>query len=105
MSTSSKNEKVAVLGAGSWGTALAKVLAEKGDDVVLWARREDLAKQINDSRVNEHYLPGARLPNTLRATHDLKNALEGAGMVVFVSPSHATREVAKLAAPFIPAGV
>jgi glycerol-3-phosphate dehydrogenase (NAD(P)+) len=105
MSTSSKNEKVAVLGAGSWGTALAKVLAEKGDEVVLWARREDLAKQINDTRVNEHYLPGARLPNTLRATHDLRSALEGAGMVVFVSPSHATREVAKLAAPFIPEGV
>ncbi|MEO6418974.1 MAG: NAD(P)H-dependent glycerol-3-phosphate dehydrogenase [Polyangiaceae bacterium] len=105
MSTSSKNTKVAVLGAGSWGTALAKVLAEKGDEVVLWARREDLATQINDTRINEHYLPGARLPNTLRATHDLKSALEGAGMVVFVSPSHATREVAKLAAPFIPPGV
>ena len=103
--TASANQKVAVLGAGSWGTALAKVLAEKGDEVALWARREDLSKQINESRVNEHYLPGARLPSTLRATHDLKNALEGAGMVVFVSPSHATREVAKLAAPFVPAGV
>ena len=94
--------KVAVLGAGSWGTALAKVLAEKGDHVLLWSRREDLARQINDSRANEHYLPGAKLPSTLRATHELRGALEGANMVVFVAPSHATRDVAKQAAPFIP---
>ncbi|HEX7667186.1 MAG TPA: NAD(P)H-dependent glycerol-3-phosphate dehydrogenase [Polyangiaceae bacterium] len=94
--------KVAVLGSGSWGTALAKVLAEKGDDTRLWTRRPDLAVQVNTTHVNEKYLPGARLPDTLTATTDMKDALEGASMVVFVAPSHATREVARAAAPFIP---
>jgi len=93
--------KVSVLGAGAWGTALAKVLAEKGDDVVLWARNADVVTQVNERHENERYLPGAKLPESLRATTDLKEALDGSTMVVFVAPSHATREVAKLAAPFI----
>lgn len=58
--------------------------------------------QVNTTHVNEKYLPGARLPDTLTATTDMKDALEGASMVVFVAPSHATREVARAAAPFIP---
>jgi glycerol-3-phosphate dehydrogenase (NAD(P)+) len=93
--------KVSVLGAGAWGTALAKVLAEKGDDTVLWARNADVVTQVNERHENERYLPGAKLPESLRATTDLKASLDGATMVVFVAPSHATREVAKLAAPFI----
>ncbi len=97
--------KVAVLGTGAWGTALAKVLAEKGDPVVLWSRRADLCVPINEEHENTRYLPGARLPHNLTATHDIARALDGASMVVFVAPSHATREVAKLAAPFIPPGV
>ncbi len=97
--------KVAVLGSGAWGTALAKVLAEKGDAVVLWGRNAEVATQVNERRENERYLPGAKLPASLSATRDLKEALEGASMVVFVAPSHATREVARLAAPFVPRGV
>ncbi len=97
--------KVAVLGAGAWGTALARVLATKGDSVLLWSRREDLAAQINASGRNERYLPSAQLPYSLKATHDLAEALSGATMVVFVCPSHATREVASLAAPLVPEGV
>ena len=93
--------KVSVLGAGAWGTALAKVLAEKGDDVVLWARNADVVTQVNERHENERYLPGAKLPESLRASSDLKESLDDATMVVFVAPSHATREVAKLAAPFI----
>jgi glycerol-3-phosphate dehydrogenase (NAD(P)+) len=94
--------KVAVLGSGSWGTALAKVLAEKGDETLLWTRRQELADAVNSSHVNEKYLPGARLPDNLIATTDMKTALAGASMVVFVAPSHATREVAKMAAEYIP---
>jgi len=97
--------RVAVLGAGAWGTALAKLLAEKGDDVLVWTRRADLAEQINRSRENGRYLPGARLPDTLTATDDIAGALEGATMVVFVAPSHATREVARAAGPHIPRDV
>jgi len=105
MSQGDKAKKVAVLGAGAWGTALARVLATKGDFVHIWSRREDLAAQINGTGKNERYLPSATLPYSLRATHDLKEALKGATMVVFVCPSHATREVARLAAPFVPEGV
>jgi len=97
--------KVAVLGSGAWGTALAKVLAEKGDDVVIWARREDLCTPINEKHENARYLPGATLPANLTATTNLAAALDGANLVVFVVPSHATREVAKMAAKLIPKSV
>jgi glycerol-3-phosphate dehydrogenase (NAD(P)+) len=97
--------KVAVLGAGAWGTALAKLLADKESDVALWARRADLADALNAARENTRYLPGVALPRTLIATHDLAAALRDAKLVVFVAPSHATREVARAAAAHIPAGV
>jgi glycerol-3-phosphate dehydrogenase (NAD(P)+) len=97
--------KVAVLGAGAWGTALAKLLAEKESDVALWARRPELAEALNAARENSRYLPGVALPESLSCTHDLGAALRGAKLVVFVAPSHATREVARAAAEHIPAGV
>lgn len=99
------SSKVAVLGAGAWGTALAKLLADKGDPVSLWSRRRDLSDAIGAAGENTRYLPGATLPKTLTATHDLGEALDGARMVVFVVPSHATREVARAAAPHVRAGV
>lgn len=94
--------KVAVLGAGAWGTALAKVLADKGDPVLMYCRRPDLTQQINEEHVNGRYLPSAKLPSNLRATTDLEESLHRASMVVFVAPSHATREVAKLASRYVP---
>jgi glycerol-3-phosphate dehydrogenase (NAD(P)+) len=96
------SRKVTVLGAGAWGTALAKVLADKGDQVSLWCRREDLSGQINRDHLNGHYLPGATLPACLTATHDMGRALDGADMVVFVVPSHSTREVTRAAAKYVP---
>lgn len=98
-------QKVSVLGGGSWGTALAKVLADKGDPVSLWCRREEVATDINRDRVNRHYLPGATLPSELTATHNIQESLENASMVVFVSPSHGTRDVAREAKRFVPKGV
>ena len=94
--------KVAVLGAGAWGTALAKVLAEKGDPVSMYCRRPDLVRQINEEQKNGRYLPTAELPKNLTATVDPEEALAGASMVVFVAPSHATREVARLVARKVP---
>ncbi|AKU99647.1 Glycerol-3-phosphate dehydrogenase [Labilithrix luteola] len=94
--------KVAVLGAGAWGTALAKVLADKGDPVAMYCRRPDLVDQINREHVNGRYLPSAKLPATLTATVDPEEALDRASMVVFVAPSHATREVARLVARKVP---
>lgn len=95
-------QKVAVLGAGAWGTALAKVLADKGDAVTMYCRRPELVAQINEDGTNGKYLPAARLPKNLRASVDLEECLHGASMVVFVAPSHATREVAKLARRYVP---
>ncbi len=105
MANAGSSGKVAVLGGGAWGTALAKVLADKGDEVSLWCRAQELANQINATHSNPKYLPTAQLPENLTATHDLRSALERATMVLFVAPSHATREVARLAADMIPAHV
>lgn len=102
MTSTQIDRKVAVLGAGAWGTALAKVLADKGDPVSMYCRRPDLVAQINEDQVNGRYLPSAALPKNLTATVDPEEALHGASMVVFVAPSHATREVAQLVAKKVP---
>jgi glycerol-3-phosphate dehydrogenase (NAD(P)+) len=100
-----KKPKVAVLGAGSWGTALAKLLADKGFETRLWSRREDQAQAIQEKRVNEDYLPGAMLPPTLTATHDLERALTGVDLVLVVVPTVGIRDVLEKAAPLIPKDV
>ncbi|MBA4543126.1 MULTISPECIES: NAD(P)H-dependent glycerol-3-phosphate dehydrogenase [Thermoactinomyces] len=87
--------KIAVLGAGSWGTVLAKVLADNGHQVELWARREELAAEITLKHTNEKYLPGIKLPAELTATSSLAEALSGKEVVVFVVPSHSMREIAR----------
>jgi glycerol-3-phosphate dehydrogenase (NAD(P)+) len=96
--------QVAVLGAGAWGTALAKVLADKDNPTLLWSHRADLATAINEEGVNHRYLPVARLPKTLRATSDLQEALRLAELVVVVVPSHALRGVMREARPHVPEG-
>ncbi|GII20703.1 NAD(P)H-dependent glycerol-3-phosphate dehydrogenase [Planosporangium mesophilum] len=83
--------QVAVLGAGSWGTAFAKVLADAGQAVTLWARRADVAAAIRDEHVNPDYLPGLRLPDAVTATADPREAIEGADLVVIAVPSQTLR--------------
>ncbi|GAB2984684.1 NAD(P)H-dependent glycerol-3-phosphate dehydrogenase [Saccharothrix stipae] len=97
-------DRVAVLGAGSWGTAFAKVLADSGTDVVLWARRADVADAISKDRVNADYLPGVALPANLAATADAEKALDGAGAVVLAVPSQTLRENLTGWRPWLPAG-
>lgn len=92
---------VAVLVAGSWGTALACVLADNGHKVTVWTRNEAQAQEINGERTNSRFLPGVRLPEGLAATTDLAAALSGADAVLFVPPSAAMRSVAQAAAPHI----
>jgi glycerol-3-phosphate dehydrogenase (NAD(P)+) len=82
----------AVLGAGSWGTTFAKVLADAGGDVTLWARRPDVARAVTELHENAEYLPGVRLPAELRATADPAEALAGAEIVVFAVPSQTLRD-------------
>ena len=85
--------KVAVLGAGSWGTALALVLADNKHDVHLWTHREALAEEINRTHKNEKYLSGVDLPASLKASHDLASVVDGAKHVILVVPTKAMREV------------
>jgi glycerol-3-phosphate dehydrogenase (NAD(P)+) len=84
-------QRVAVLGAGSWGTAFGKVLADSGRDVMLWARRPEVAASVNDGHINPGYLPGIALPGNLRATVDAERAMDDADAVVFAVPSQTLR--------------
>jgi glycerol-3-phosphate dehydrogenase (NAD(P)+) len=83
--------RVAVLGAGSWGTAFAKVLADAGGEVALCARRDDLADEINRTHQNAAYLPGTTLPESLRATHDPSIAIRGVELVALAIPAQSLR--------------
>ncbi|MBM7786646.1 NAD(P)H-dependent glycerol-3-phosphate dehydrogenase [Tenggerimyces flavus] len=83
--------RVAVLGAGSWGTAFALVCADASSDVVLWARRPELAQAINERGENPDYLPGIALPAGIRATSSAEEALSGAEYVVLAIPSQQLR--------------
>ena len=86
-----KHGKVAVFTAGSWGTAFSIVLADAGNEVVLWARREELARDINEQHENPDYQPGIELPPAVSATADVEKALHGADMVVLATPSQSLR--------------
>ena len=94
--------KVAVLGAGSWGTALAKAFADAGNQVALWARRPELAQTIAETRVNADYLPGINLPAGIEATADAIAALESAQIVVPAVPSQTMRANLAEWAPHLP---
>src|SRR3954447_12485009 len=94
--------KVAVFGAGSWGTAFSIVLADAGNEVTLWARREEVCDTINRRRENTDYLPGVELPPAVAATHDTEKALADAEVVVFAVPSQTFRPNLEQWAPYIP---
>ncbi|BDZ63248.1 hypothetical protein GCM10025877_01860 [Agromyces mangrovi Wang et al. 2018] len=93
--------RVAVLGAGNWGTTFAKILADGGADVMLWARRSELAAEIQHEHRNSAYLPGVDLPHSLRATSRLDLALAGAEHVFVSVPSQALRENLVAAQPHL----
>lgn len=93
--------RVAVLGAGSWGTALADVLVRNGHEARLWAWSEELAVELRTAGHNERYLPGVDLHPDLRVDHHLERLLDGADVVLSVSPSHYVRSVMSDAAPSI----
>ena len=84
--------QIVVLGAGSWGTTIAKVIAEGGSEVTLWARRPALAAEIIETGRNGDYLPGIDLPKNLTATSDIATALEDASQVYLAIPSQSLRE-------------
>ena len=88
-------KNIAVIGAGAWGTALAKVFAEKGLTVRLWAYEADVVDAINMAHENLRFLKGVTLPATLTATSSFASAVEGCHGILFVTPSHVARPVLK----------
>jgi glycerol-3-phosphate dehydrogenase (NAD(P)+) len=95
--------KIAVFSAGSWGTAFSVVLGDAGNDVTLWARREEVVEAINGKRENTGYLPGIELPPSVTATTDAEKAAADADIVVLTVPSQSLRENLTTWAPMIPA--
>jgi len=91
--------KIAVIGAGSWGTTLANLLAEKGYPVTLWCFEEDLAERMQQSGINDLYLPEVNLSKNLQTTSNLKSAVSEKQLLLFVTPSQVTRQVLQLALP------
>lgn len=94
-------KKAAVLGGGSFGTVLANLLAENGISTSLWLRDVNRAAEVEQSRINSRYLPGLVLNTNLQVTADIKQALDGAELVLLSIPSKAFRDVAKLARPLM----
>lgn len=93
--------KVTVIGAGSWGTALASVLARAEHDVLVWAREQEIAFGINNFHENKSYLPGVTLPDTIICHTNLPDCLLERDLIVFATPSHTTREVAAKVKPML----
>ena len=93
--------RVAVIGAGGWGTALACLLDNAGHHVCMWVRREAAYQQLQRTNENRAYLPDIRLPKTLRFTTNLAEAGAGAKLIVFAVPSHAVRSTASQLAPVV----
>ena len=90
---------IAIVGGGSWGTALAVVAARAGHSVQLWSRNADVVSSINDRRVNSRYLTSTSIPANVLATGDLGEALDNAPMVLLAAPSHAARELLSAMSP------
>ncbi|KAA9134967.1 NAD(P)H-dependent glycerol-3-phosphate dehydrogenase [Microbacterium caowuchunii] len=93
--------RVAVLGAGSWGTTFGKILADGGSDVVMWARRAELASEIHTGKRNSKYLPGINLPRSMSATAQLEEAIDGAEQIYLSIPSQSLRENLKVLRPML----
>lgn len=92
---------IAVLGAGSWGTAIAQLVARSGHEVILWGRDEEVVRGINQEHQNHRYLDGFALDPAIRATTQLDIAVRDAEYIVMVVPSHAFREVCRQIAPLL----
>ncbi len=97
--------KIGVIGGGSWGTALAKLLCDNGHDIKLWCYEQELVDDINTKHENTFYLAGHTLPNTLVATNDIEECITGQELILSVPPSHVLRRVISDVAHLFPQGV
>ncbi|MCD8391439.1 MAG: NAD(P)H-dependent glycerol-3-phosphate dehydrogenase [Firmicutes bacterium] len=96
--------KIAVIGSGGWGTAVAVLLAKKGYDVRLWSWIQEETDRLNRDRENKEFLPGVQLPDNIVCSHDTKECVDGADLIVTAAPSPATRSTAKTLAPYVERG-
>ena len=94
-------KRIAIIGGGSWGTALAVIAARAGHDVQLWSRNPDVIHSINEQRANSHYLKSVEIPSSVTATSELVAALDDSKLVLFAAPSHAARELFTSIAPHL----
>ncbi|WP_155865006.1 NAD(P)H-dependent glycerol-3-phosphate dehydrogenase [Gryllotalpicola ginsengisoli] len=94
-----------MLGSGNWGTAFAKVLADGGAQVTMWARRPEIAREIRETHRNTKYLPGINLPRTITATSSLKDAVRGVEQLYLAVPSQALRDNLAVLRPMLPPDV
>ena len=88
-----KIDKIAILGAGSWGTALAWLWGKEGQRICLWGNNADRVERVQRTRQSDDYIPGLQLPDSVDVTHELRDCTE-ASLIVFVTPSTALREIA-----------
>jgi len=95
------NRRVAVIGAGSWGTALAIQAARAGHDVSLWSHNAAVVESINSTHLNARYLTDVKIPENVRATSDIVESVGGAELVILAAPSHATRELLNALTPVL----
>ncbi|MCA1576181.1 MAG: NAD(P)-dependent glycerol-3-phosphate dehydrogenase [Acidobacteria bacterium] len=94
-------KRIAIIGGGSWGTALAVIAARAGHEVRLWSRNAEVVRSINEQHVNASYLKSVQIPSSVAATSELNTALDGAELVLFVAPSHAARELFTAISPHL----
>lgn len=90
------NKKITILGGGSWGTALSKLLSENGHDVTMWLRDEEQLKELRDLRTNKKYLPNVLIPTNIKFNLDINESLIGADIILIVIPTQKIRSVLKL---------
>jgi glycerol-3-phosphate dehydrogenase (NAD(P)+) len=101
MEKENMNERIGVVGGGSWGTALADLLARKGYVIDWWIFEADVCRQVQENRENSIYLPGVTLSENLRPTNDLSVVVQGKTLVLIVVPSHVVRSVSAEMAPHL----
>lgn len=96
--------KIAVIGSGSWGTAVAVMLASRGHDVYLWSWIQEETDRLARDRENKEFLPGIKFPDTITCSHDMALCTDGGDLIITAAPSPATRTTAKNLSPHVKAG-
>ncbi|MCH5210124.1 MAG: NAD(P)H-dependent glycerol-3-phosphate dehydrogenase [Oscillospiraceae bacterium] len=96
--------KIAVIGSGGWGTAIAILLSSRGHDVYLWSWIQEETDRLSKDRENKEFLSGVKFPETIYCTHDMGECADGAELIITAAPSPATRTTAKQLSPHVKAG-